>query len=374
MTDQIRIGMLGAGFIGQMHSLSLGDIARARRGPAIRPSLIAIAEPDASLGQTMVERYGWRESLEDWRSLVTRSDIDLLVNAGPNQLHAEPSICAAQNGKHVFCEKPLARTAEEAFSTFKAVESAGVKHMCGFMYRFIPALRKAKRIISAGDIGEVRHYRSTFLLNMLEPGSGLGWRFDRDAAGAGALGDLGSHYIDLARYLIGEVTEISALSKTWTSDPAGKIENLNDDWFAAVAFLETGATAVFEASRVDAPHALTGRIEIDGTEGSLRFVLERLNELEHRVPRRGSRNLMALRPDDPFSDFFLPVGVQGSHPVGWRDCFTFQAYEIVSAIVQERELSPDATTFRDGYRVAEIVETIARSAETGKVERVRFKK
>jgi predicted dehydrogenase len=197
----------------------------------------------------MVERYGWRESLEDWRSLVTRSDIDLLVNAGPNQLHAEPSICAAQNGKHIFCEKPLARTAEEAFSTFKAVESAGVKHMCGFMYGFIPALRKAKRMISAGDIGEVRHYRSTFLLNMLEPGSGLGWRFDRDAAGAGALGDLGSHYIDLARYLIGEVTEISALSKTWTSDPAGKIENLNDDWFAAVAFLETGAITCPEIGR-----------------------------------------------------------------------------------------------------------------------------
>ncbi len=374
MTKDIGVGLLGAGFIGQMHSLSLGDVGRARREPMIHPDLVAIAEHNAALARMMVERYGWREIVNDWRSLVARSDIDLLVNAGPNQLHAEPSIVAAQNGKHVFCEKPLARSAEEAFSIYKAVDAAGVKHMCAFMYRFVPALRLAKKMILAGDIGEVRHYRSTFLLNMLEPGSGLSWRFDRDVAGAGALGDLGSHYIDQARYLVGEVTDVTALAKTWTTDPVGKIKNVNDDWFAAVAFLENNATAVFEACRVDAPHALTGRIEIDGTEGSLRFEVERLNELEHRVPGRGTRTLMALRPDHPFSDFFLPVGVQGSHPVGWRDCFAFQTYEIVSAIVGRRELSPDAATLRDGYRVAEIVDTVARSAQTGKVERVNFKK
>jgi predicted dehydrogenase len=374
MTKDIGVGLLGAGFIGQMHSLSLGDVGRARREPMIHPDLVAIAERDGAVARMMVERYVWREIVTDWHSLVTRSDIDLLVNAGPNKLHGEPSIAAAQNGKHVFCEKPLARSGEEAFSIFKAVEATGVKHMCAFMYRFVPALRLAKKMIAAGDIGEVRHYRSTFLLNMLEPGSGLSWRFDQDTAGAGALGDLGSHYIDQARYLVGEVTEVTALSKTWTTDPAGKIKNVNDDWFGAVALLENDATAVFEACRVDAPHALTGRIEIDGTEGSLRFEVERLNELEHRVPGQGPRTLMALRPNHPFSDFFLPVGLQGSHPVGWRDCFAFQIYEMVSAIVQQREISPEAATLRDGYRVAEIVDTIARSAQTRKAERVHFKK
>jgi predicted dehydrogenase len=373
MTKDIRVGLIGAGFIGQMHSLSLGDVGRARREPMIRVDLVALAERDPILAATMMERYGWREIVNDWRSLVTRADIDLLVNAGPNQLHAAPSIGAAQNGKHVFCEKPLARSADEALSIFKAVESTRVKHMCAFMYRFVPALRLAKKMIAAGEIGEVRHYRSTFLLNMVETGAGLSWRFDQAIAGAGALGDLGSHYIDQARYLVGEVTEVTALSKTWTTDPAGKIRNVNDDWFAAVALLDNGATAVFEASRVDAPHALTGRIEIDGTEGSLRFELERLNELEHRVPGRGPCALMALRPEHPFSDFFLPVGLQGSHPLGWRDCFAFQMYEMVSAIVQQRELGPDVATLRDGYRVAEIVDTIARSAQTRKMEVVRFK-
>jgi predicted dehydrogenase len=374
MAQNVRVGLLGAGFIGQMHSLSLGDVGRARREPVIHPDLVAIAERNAALANMMTERYGWREIVTDWHSLVTRSDIDLLVNAGPNQLHGEPSIAAAQNGKHVFCEKPLARSGEEAFSIFKAVEATGVKHMCAFMYRFVPALRLAKKMIVAGDIGEVRHYRSTFLLNMLEPGSGLSWRFDRDTAGAGALGDLGSHYIDQARYLVGEVTEVTALSKTWTTDPAGEIKNVNDDWFAAVASLENDATAVFEASRVDAPHALTGRIEIDGTEGSLRFEVERLNELEHRVPGQGPRTLMAVLPDHPFSDFFLPVGLQGAHPIGWRDCFAFQTYEIVSAIAKQTELSPDAATLLDGYRVAEIVDTIARAAQTRKAEPVHFKK
>ena len=203
MTEHIRVGLFGAGFIGQMHSLSLGDVGRARREPMIHPDLVAIAERDQALARIMAERYGWREIVSDWHSLVTRSDIDLLVNAGPNELHGEPSIAAAENGKHVFCEKPLARSAEEAFSLYKAVDATGVKHMCAFMYRFIPALRLAKKMIAAGKIGEVRHYRSTFLLNMLEPGSGLSWRFNRDTAGAGALGDLGSHYIDQARYLVG---------------------------------------------------------------------------------------------------------------------------------------------------------------------------
>jgi len=373
MTKPIGVGLLGAGFIGQMHSLSLGDVSRARREPIIHPALIAIAERNETLAHIMADRYGWREIVTDWRSLISRSDIDLFVNAGPNELHGEPSIAAAQSGKHVFCEKPLARSGKEAFSIFKGVETTGVKHMCAFMYRFVPALRLARQMIAAGAIGKVRHYRSTFLLNMLEPGAGLSWRFDRDNAGAGALGDLGSHYIDQARYLVGEVTEVTALSKTWTTDPAGKIKNVNDDWFGAVAFLENDATAVFEACRVDVPHALTGRIEIDVTEGSLRFEVERLNELEHRVPGQGPQTLMALRPGHPFNDFFLPVGLQGSHPVGWRDCFAFQIYEMVSAIVQQREISPEAATLRDGYRVAEIVDTIARSAHTRKAERVNFK-
>jgi predicted dehydrogenase len=208
MTKDIRVGLIGAGFIGQMHSLSLGDVGRARREPVIRVDLVALAERDPILAGTMRERYGWREIVDDWRSLVTRADIDLLVNAGPNHLHAAPSIGAAQNGKHVFCEKPLARSAGEALSIFKGVESTRAKHMCAFMYRFVPALRLAKKMIAAGEIGEVRHYRSTFLLNMVETGSGLSWRFDQDLAGAGALGDLGSHYIDQARYLVGEVTEV----------------------------------------------------------------------------------------------------------------------------------------------------------------------
>jgi predicted dehydrogenase len=169
-----------------MHSLSLGEVGRARREPVIHPALIAIADRNEALANMMAERYGWREIVSDWRSLISRSDIDLFVNAGPNELHGEPSIAAAKSGKHVFCEKPLARSGQEAFSIFKSVEIAGVKHMCAFMYRFVPALRLAKQMIAAGDIGKVRHYRSTFLLNMLEPGAGLSWRFDRDNAGAGA--------------------------------------------------------------------------------------------------------------------------------------------------------------------------------------------
>src|SRR5260370_6980148 len=180
MTKDIRVGLIGAGFIGQMHSLSLGEVGRARREPMIRVDLVALAERDPVLAATMMERYGWREIATDWRSLVTRADIDLLVNAGPNQLHAAPSIGAAQNGKHVFCEKPLARSADEALSIFKAVESTRVKHMCAFMYRLVPALRLAKKRIAGGEIGERRHNRTPFLLNTSKPGPWFIFLFHQD--------------------------------------------------------------------------------------------------------------------------------------------------------------------------------------------------
>jgi Oxidoreductase family, NAD-binding Rossmann fold len=153
MAKEIRVGLIGAGFIGQMHSLSLGDIRRVRREPVICPSLMAVCERNPTLAGMMVDRYGWQEIVSDWHAIITRSDVDLLINAGPNLLHAEPSIAAAQSGKHVFCEKPLARSGDEAFSIFKEVESTRVKHMCAFMYRFVPALGVAqtKKVLSLVD-------------------------------------------------------------------------------------------------------------------------------------------------------------------------------------------------------------------------------
>jgi predicted dehydrogenase len=367
----VRVGMLGAGFIGQMHSLAFRSAGYSRAEPAVRPELIALADHNEKLAAEVADRYDWPATTTDWRELLSH-DLDLFVNAGPNDLHLEASVAAAQASIPVFCEKPLASTADEGHRLWKAVSSHGVMHRCAFMHRFIPALQLARQMVQAGELGEVRHFRSTFALNMLGPNGEISWRFDRDHAGAGAIGDLGSHHIDVARFIVGEVTRVSAMVKTWTTDPTHRIERINDDAFVAVAELDNGATAVFEASRANPAHNLTGRIEVDGTRRSISWNMERLNELVIRDPGQGPRVQLVTRPGHPLEGFWLPGGIQGSHPLGWNECFAHQAHDILGLASGKLQQSV-AATFEDGYRVAEIVDTIEAAAESGTTLPVTFR-
>jgi len=367
----VRVGMLGAGFIGQMHSLALRSAGYSRAEPAVTPELVALADQDGKLAAEVADRYDWSQTTADWRELLGQ-DLGLFVNAGPNHLHLEPSVAAAKAGIPVFCEKPLASSADEAYRLWKAVDAYGVMHRCAFMHRFIPAIQLARQMVQFGELGEVRHFRSTFALNMLGPDGEVSWRFDRDKAGAGAIGDLGSHHIDVARFIVGEVRSVGAIAKTWTTDPSSRIAKVNDDAFVGIAELDNGATAVFEASRNNAPHSLTGRIEIDGTERSISWNMERLNELVIREPGRGPRVQMATRPGHPIEGFWLPGGIQGSHPVGWNECFAHQAHDILGLASGKLGHSV-AATFEDGYRVAEIVDTIEAAAESGTTLPVTFR-
>ena len=187
------------------------------------------------------------------------------------------------------------------------------------------------------------------------------------------MGDLGSHHIDQARFLVGEVTSVAAVTKTWSRDSAGEITDVNDDAFICAAELDNGATASFEASRVAAAHNLGGFIEVDGTKGSLAFHMERLNELTVYEPGRGPRTQMVTQANHPYSDFWMPIGIQGQHPLGWNECFAHQARHMLEAVAEGRSVAPRAT-FEDGYRVAEIVDAIARSAEGRTYQMVRFRK
>ncbi len=367
----IGIGMLGAGFIGQMHALAFGKLAAAQRQPRIEADLRVLAEPNADLAAEVADRYGWARTVDDWPAVLDDPDVELFINSGPNDLHLEPCVAAAKAGKHIFCEKPLARDADEAFQLWREVAATGVHHMCAFLHRAIPALDAARRMIAAGEIGRVRHYRSQFLLNMQHPDGHLSWRYDPAVAGHGALGDLGSHHIDAARFLVGaEVAEVTAMAETWSRDPDGRNVPVNDDWFGAACTMDNGATAVFEASRVDEAHPLTGRIEVDGTKGSIWFEMERLNELRIKEPGKGARTVTILAPDEPFADFWLPVGIQGSHSIGWIDCFAFQAHRMAMAMVENQPVGPVSATFEDGYRVAETVDAIMRAARNGRRETV----
>jgi predicted dehydrogenase len=367
----IRIGLIGAGFIGQMHALAFRNAAMASWSPKIEIRLVALADQNLELAAQAQQRYGFERITPDWREVAGAADIDLLINCGPNHLHAEPSIAAAKAGKSVFCEKPLAGSADQAYHLWKGVAATDAIALCAFMHRSIPALNLAREMIKSGELGEIRHFRSRFLLNMVT-GDPLSWRFSRSQAGLGALGDLGSHHIDQARFLVGEVSSVAAMTSTWTKDPAGKVMDVNEDAFVCVAQLENGASASFEASRVATAHNLGGFIEVDGSKGSIAFHMERLNELVIYEPKRGARTQLVTQADHPYSDFWLPIGIQGQHPLGWNECFAHQARHMLEAVAAGKPIAPRAT-FEDGYRVAEIVDTIARSAQSRTFETVNFR-
>jgi len=369
----VGIGMLGAGFIGQMHSLAFGAVKYAKPQHRIASHLLSLADIDRPLVDEVQRRYGWEYATTDWRETVDNPNVELFINSGPNDVHADPTIAAAGKGKHIFSEKPLARTAAEAFLIWQTVETAQVRHMCGFIHRFIPALQLARRMIAGGEIGRVRHFRSNFLIDMQHPGSTLSWRYSTRAAGGGATADLGSHHIDQARFLVGEVQRVSGMLGSWSKDAAGRVSDVNDDWFAAAAEFENGATGVFEGSRVSEGHPLTGRIEVDGTLGTILWEMSRVSELQITEPRKGRRTLTVVLPDHPYSDFWLPVGIQGSFAIGWRDCFFHQAQHMLAAVAFGESIEPIGATLKDGYRVAEIVEAVQRSARNGSVEAIEFR-
>lgn len=371
---RVGIGMLGAGFIGQMHSLAFTTAYLARRAPQVDARLIALVDNDRRLAEEVQQHYRWEDVVDDWQTIADDPNIDLFINSGPNDAHAEPTIAAARAGKAVFCEKPLGRTAEEAYAIWEGAETAGVKHMCAYVHRFVPALRLFREMVGSGELGRIRHFRSNFLLDMQHPDRHLSWRYSTGAAGGGATGDLGSHHIDQARYLLDtDVSRVTAMTKTWSKDSKNAVTDVNDDWFLAGADLDNGSTASFECSRVTEGHSLTGRIEADGTKGTLRWEMERVSELMLTELGKGTRIVKAVLPEHPYSDFWLPVGIQGAYAVGWRDAFCHQAHHMLSAKEQDHPIGPIGATFEDGYKVAEIVDTILRSAKTGRAEDVVFK-
>src|SRR5215216_2875589 len=268
---EIGIGMLGYAFMGKAHSNAFKKIAYMTWPPPLRPRLVGIAGRTEEAVEEAAERYGYEYATTDWRDLVNDDRIGLFDNGGPNSLHAEPTIAAAEAGKHVLCEKPLGRDAAESHETWERVDATGVKHLCGFNYRFVPAVRLAREIIDAGDLGEIRHFRGRYLQDWGDDPSLDTWRFQPDEAGSGALGDLGTHVVDLARYLVGEISSVSGFVKTFL--PGRRV----DDAIEAAVEFENGAVGTVEATRLALGRRNAFQWEINGSKASLAFDMERLN-------------------------------------------------------------------------------------------------
>jgi predicted dehydrogenase len=368
--DEIReigVGMLGYAFMGKAHSNALHKIRYITWPPPLMPRLVAIAGRDEQAVTEAARRYGYERAVTDWREVVADESIGLFDNGGPNALHAEPTIAAAEAGKHVLCEKPLGRTADESHEIWRRVAATGVKHLCGFNYRFVPAVRLARELIEAGELGEIRHFRGRYLQDWGEDPTLGTWRFDPVEAGSGALGDLAAHVVDLARFLVGEIASVSAVVKTFVPG-----RTVDDAVEAAVEFAD-GAVGTIESTRLALGRRNAFQWEINGSEGSLAFDMERLNELQvfrnDRDRARGFKTVLVTEADHPFWEYWWPPG----HIVGWGDTFVHEIHHLLKAIAEDGDVAPYGATFQDGYRAAEVCDAIVRSHERGKREEIEYR-
>ena len=276
---QIGIGMLGYAFMGRAHTNALKKIAYVTWPPPYIPRLVAIAGRNEEAVREAARRYGYEKYSTRWEDVVADPDVQIFDNGGPNDAHLEPTVAAAKAGKHVICEKPLGRDAEETYEIWRQVAATGVKHMTAFNYRFYPAIILAKQMIEAGELGEIYHFRGRYHQEwVMDPQFPKVWRLDKKQAGSGALGDLGAHVIDQARYLVGEPAKLTGLLKTFiTERPGGTVDV--DDAFQATVEFENGANGTIEATRFAAGRKNQMRWEINGSKGTLVFDAERQNEL-----------------------------------------------------------------------------------------------
>jgi predicted dehydrogenase len=352
--DQLRVGIVGAGYIAGLHSAAYKTVPGTYPDAVRTIKLHAIAEVDRRRAADLQRRWGWQQLHEEWRQITQADEIDLVDICVPNHMHAEIAIDALEHGKHVICEKPLADTVESAARMAAAAASSDrVAQVC-FYYRTWPAVAHAARLIHRGAIGPVKHFRGWMLQDYAAaPGHDLGWRADRSAAGAGAAGDLGSHIIDIARHLCGDITHVAA--RTRSAPDTGGI----DEMIAMLVEFDSGATGVLEAGWAAHGHKADLGFDVIAEHGAIRFSWENANELHVLRPSspEGGMERTLVGPLHPGAGPFAGVPGQG---LGYRDAFTIGIGAAIEAIAAgERSVAP---TFRDGLRTAEVLDAAAAAA------------
>ncbi|MDS0294656.1 Gfo/Idh/MocA family protein [Halogeometricum luteum] len=362
----LDIGILGYRFMGKAHSNALARLPMFfPDAPEINRHTLVGRDEEALADAA--DELGFEHTSTEWESVI--DEVDAFYNLGPNHVHAEPSIAALEAGTPVFCEKPLAPTLETAEEMRDAAADAGVPAGNAFNYRFVPAIRYAKGLIDDGELGEIREINGRYLQDWLvDPEAPWSWRNSKELAGSGALGDLGAHTVDLARFLVGErageIDRVSGHLRTFVDERPVEGEDETravtvDDAYTAQVEYENGAMGTFEASRVADGHKNDHTIRVHGTEGSLKFSLERLNELEYkRGDGRGYETILVTDGDDPYLDHWWPPG----HVLGWEHTFVHENYEFLSAVRDGEEFHP---SFGDGYEVQRVLDAVERSDESG---------
>ncbi|WP_231710814.1 Gfo/Idh/MocA family protein [Gracilibacillus suaedae] len=369
--------MIGYQFMGKAHSHAYRDLPFYFDNPLV-PELKVIAGRNVEAVKEAQEKMGWESYETDWKKVIDRDDIDVIDIVTPNHTHAEIAIAAAKAGKHIITEKPLALTVEEAKEMLQAVKENSVKHMICHNYRFAPAVQYAKKLMEDGKIGRVYHYRANYLQDfIMDPNFPLVWRLKKEVSGSGALGDIGAHSIDLARFLIGEFAEVTGIMKTFIKQrPVGEMTGgLNakgdanemgevtvDDATAFLARFENGALGTFEATRFAGGNRNKNKFEINGEKGSIRWDMENMNNLEvyfadDEEGTQGFRLINCTEEVHPYVGAYWPPG----HIIGYEHTFIHLIDEFLRGIAEDYQPVPN---FDDGVKNQIVLEAVEQSAET----------
>jgi len=354
-SGELRVAMVGYAFMGAAHSQAWRTVNRVFDLP-VRARMVAVAGRDAAKVSAAADQLGWQEAMTDWRALIARDDIDVIDICTPGDSHAEIAVAALAAGKHVLCEKPLANTVTEAESMVEAAVAArakGFRTMCGYNYRRVPAVALMADLVAAGRIGRIRHVRAVYLQDwIVNPQFPLVWRLQRERAGSGALGDIGAHIVDLTQFVTRQfITGVSSVTATFVTErplpaeasglsasagnggPSGTGPVTVDDAALFLARLSGGAVATYEATRFATGRKNALRVEVNGSQGSLAFDLERLNELEfydatQPEAEQGFRRILVTEPAHPYMSAWWPPG----HIIGYEHSFTHQMRDLIDAI------------------------------------------
>ncbi len=366
----LNIGMVGYGFMGRTHSnayLSVNQFFDL----AYRPVLKAICGRDEVQAKAFAERWGYDSVETDWRRLIARPDIDAIDICTPNNLHKEIAIAAAEAGKMVLCEKPLAMDSAEGELMCQAVEKAGVPNTVWYNYRRVPAVSLAKQLIDEGRLGRIYHYRAQFLqdwtisADLPQGGAGL-WRLDAAAAGSGVTGDLLAHCIDTAIWLNGSVHSVTAMTETFVKERkhnlSGKVEKVGiDDACAFLCRFENGSLGLFESTRYARGHKALYTFEINGEHASIRWDLHDLHRMEYFDHRddslvRGWRSVHVTDGDMPYMKHWWVPGLQ----IGYEHTFIHQVADFLQGIAAGTPVSP---TFREALETQKICDAVLASGK-----------
>lgn len=373
MRHPLRVGMIGCGFMGRVHSNAYRQ-ASSFFELHHEPVLTAACARNGAKARSFADAWGYASVETDWRAMVDRDDIDLIDICVPNHLHREIATAAAEAGKMVLSEKPLAMNAAEGEAMCQAVERAGVPNMVWYNYRRVPAVSLAKALIADGKVGRVFHYRANFLQDWtissdLPQGGAALWRLDAVEAGSGVTGDLLAHCVDTAMWLNGPIRDVTAMTETFVRErvhnATGEVTPVTiDDACAFLCHFDNDSLGVFESTRYARGHKAQYTLEVNGEHASIRWDLHDLHRLEYfdhsdegRV--RGWRSIHVSDPGGghPYMDKWWVPGLQ----IGYEHTFVHQVADFLKSLETGEPCNP---TFRDAQETQKVCDAVLESAKS----------